>query len=329
MNVSRKKLHHAVLTLFATSVSASLAAPALAQTPQSVNRIEVTGSAIKRIDGETALPVTVITREDIDRTGAVGTEDLLRRITSSTAMMSDTNQGVGYAVSNANLRGLGASSTLVLLNGRRLANHAFGSIGGFGGTPTAVDLNSIPFSAIERVEVLRDGASAIYGTDAVGGVINFITRSDYRGAEVSANYGRPEKNYGGTEQGATGVYGVGDLSKQGWNVLITGRVQYNKSVAAIDQKLYDRANSIPERPIRPRSARSRDASWTSASVPARTPARSRRAPRSRGATRTSPRCRSPALRHRATSASAAAASTRRTWTICPTATKVTCTAVTR
>jgi len=245
MNVSRKKLHHAVLTLFATSVSASLAAPALAQTPQSVNRIEVTGSAIKRIDGETALPVTVITREDIDRSGAVGTEDLLRRITSSTAMMSDTNQGVGYAVSNANLRGLGASSTLVLLNGRRLANHAFGSIGGFGGTPTAVDLNSIPFSAIDRVEVLRDGASAIYGTDAVGGVINFITRTDYRGAEVSANYGRPEKSYGGTEQGATGVYGVGDLSKQGWNVLITGRVQYNKSVAAIDQKLYDRANSIP------------------------------------------------------------------------------------
>jgi iron complex outermembrane receptor protein len=194
-NMSRKKLHHAVLTLFATTVSASLAAPALAQTPQSVNRIEVTGSAIKRIEGETALPVTVITREDIDRSGAVGTEDLLRRITASTAMMSDTNQGVGYAVSNANLRGLGASSTLVLLNGRRLANHAFGSIGGFGGTPTAVDLNSIPFSAIDRVEVLRDGASAIYGTDAVGGVINFITRTDYRGAEVSANYGRP-KNYG-------------------------------------------------------------------------------------------------------------------------------------
>src|SRR6476659_6176731 len=245
MNVSRKKLHHAVLTLFAASVSASLAAPALAQTPQSVNRIEVTGSAIKRIDGETALPVTVITREDIDRTGAVGTEDLLRRITSSTAMMSDTNQGVGYAVSNANLRGLGASSTLVLLNGRRLANHAFGSIGGFGGTPTAVDLNSIPFSAIERVEVLRDGASAVYGTDAVGGVINFITRSDYRGAEVRVTYGHPEHGIGGNVAGATMSYGVGDLSKQGWNLLMTGRMQYNERVRAIDQKLYARAADDP------------------------------------------------------------------------------------
>src|SRR6476659_1868667 len=238
-------LARATLRVLAAAISAAFVVPAAAQTPQRGDRIEVTGSSIKRIEGETALPVTSITREDIDRTGAVGTEDLLRRITASTAMMSDTNQGVGYAVSNANLRGLGASSTLILLNGRRLANHAFGSIGGFGGTPTAVDLNSIPFSAIERVEVLRDGASAIYGTDAVGGVINFITRTDYRGAEVSVNYGRPEESYGGTGQGATGVYGVGDLMRQGWNVLITGRVQYNKSVAAIDQKLYDRASGIP------------------------------------------------------------------------------------
>jgi iron complex outermembrane receptor protein len=235
-------LAQAVLAAIATSFAASAAAQ---QAPLRGDRIEVTGSAIKRTDAETALPVTIITREDIDRAGAVSTEDLLRRITASTAMMSDTNQGVGYAVSNANLRGLGASSTLVLLNGRRLANHAFGSIGGFGGTPTAVDLNSIPFSAIERVEVLRDGASAIYGTDAVGGVVNFITRTDYRGGEATVNYGRPEDNIGGTEQGASVVYGVGDLSRQGWNLLLTGRVQYNKSVAALDQKLYARASDIP------------------------------------------------------------------------------------
>ena len=222
-----------------------VALPAIAQSPVRGERIEVTGSNIKRIDAETALPVTVITREDIERSGARDTEDILRRITASTAMMSDTNQGVGYAVSNANLRGLGASSTLVLLNGRRLANHAFGSIGGFGGTPSAVDLNSIPFSAIERVEVLRDGASAVYGTDAVGGVINFITRSDYRGAEISLMYGRPEEDIGGKEFGATMAYGVGDLTKDGWNLLVTGRVQNNQRVRAIDQKLYDRARDIP------------------------------------------------------------------------------------
>jgi iron complex outermembrane receptor protein len=225
--------------------SAAIAFPAAAQQAQRGERIEVTGSNIKRIEGETALPVTVITRQEIDRMGAMDTEDILRRITASTAMMSDTNQGVGYAVSNANLRGLGASSTLVLLNGRRLANHAFGSIGGFGGTPTAVDLNSIPFSAIERVEILRDGASAVYGTDAVGGVINFITRSDYRGAEVTLMYGRPEDDIGGSEKGVQIAYGVGDLSKQGWNLLMTGRFQDNERVRAIDQKLYARAAHDP------------------------------------------------------------------------------------
>src|SRR5260221_3922473 len=110
------------------AVAIAIAAGSVAA--QQRERIEVTGSNIKRIEGETALPVTVITRQDIDRMGAVTTEDILKRITASTAMYSDSTQGVGYAVSNANLRGIGASSTLVLLNGRRLANHAFGSIAG-------------------------------------------------------------------------------------------------------------------------------------------------------------------------------------------------------
>ncbi len=246
MKTRNANLSRAVAAALGSAMAMSFTVPAAAQqTPQRGERIEVTGSNIKRIEGETALPVTVITREDIDRSGAVGTEDLLRRITASTAMMSDTNQGVGYAVSNANLRGLGASSTLILLNGRRLANHAFGSIGGFGGTPTAVDLNSIPFSAIERVEVLRDGASAVYGTDAVGGVINFITRSDYRGAEINVMYGRPEDDIGGRETGVTMAYGVGDLAKQGWNLLMTGRLQHNQRVKAIDQGLYARAAADP------------------------------------------------------------------------------------
>ena len=217
--------------------------PAVAQQAQRGERIEVTGSNIKRIEGETALPVTVISRQDIERSGATDAEGILRRITSNAAMFSDTTQGVGYAVSSANLRGIGASSTLVLLNGRRLANHAFGSIGGFGSTPPTVDLNSIPFSAIERVEVLRDGASAVYGTDAVGGVINFITRNDYRGGEISINYAGGEEP-GGKESGAKILFGLGDLSKDGWNLLLTGRVQYNSRLKAIDQQLYSRANDI-------------------------------------------------------------------------------------
>jgi iron complex outermembrane receptor protein len=222
----------------------SIASPVFAQQAAPRERIEVTGSNIKRIEGETALPVTVITRGDIERMGAQSTEDIVRHITANTAMYSDTTQGVGYAVSNANLRGLGASSTLVLLNGRRLANQAFGSIGGFNASPQAVDLNTIPFSAIERVEVLRDGASAVYGSDAVGGVINFITRSDYHGGEATVYYGQPENGRAGSETSATGAFGAGDLAKDGWNALVTGRVQYFKSLKAIDQKLYARADQI-------------------------------------------------------------------------------------
>ncbi len=244
MKIKIGKLSLAVVHALGAGLAVSVAVPAQAQTPQHAERIEVTGSNIKRIEGETALPVTVITRGDIERMGAVTTEDILKRITASTAIYSDSTQGVGYAVSNANLRGIGASSTLVLLNGRRLANHAFGSIGGFNASPSAVDLNSIPFSAIERVEVLRDGASAVYGTDAVGGVINFITRTNYSGGELTATYGRPEKSYGGREQGVIVALGAGDLSKDKWNVLLTGHFQYNSRIKAIDQQLYARAREI-------------------------------------------------------------------------------------
>jgi len=240
-----KALSLAVARVAGAGVAISLAASgaALAQQAQKLDKIEVTGSNIKRIEGETALPVTIITRQDIERSGAQNTEEILRRISSNTAMFSDTTQGVGYATSTANLRGIGASSTLVLLNGRRLANSAFGAIGGLNGSPTAVDLNSIPFSAIERVEVLRDGASAVYGTDAVGGVINFITRTDYKGAEVSVMYG-DTKDPGGRETNGSASFGTGDLAKDGWNVLISGRAAYNQRVKAIDQQLYARANDI-------------------------------------------------------------------------------------
>jgi iron complex outermembrane receptor protein len=247
MSKLKGKVRLAVAMALGVGTAVSVTVPVFAQqtAAASKERIEVTGSNIKRIEGETALPVTVITRADIDRMGATSTEDIVHRITANTAMYSNTTQGVGYAVSNANLRGLGASSTLVLLNGRRLANQAFGSIGGFNAAPQAVDLNTIPFSAIERVEVLRDGASAIYGTDAVGGVINFITRTDYHGGEATVFYGSPEKNGPeGSEQSASGAWGAGDLTKDGWNALVTGRVQYFKRLKAIDQKLYDRANQI-------------------------------------------------------------------------------------
>ena len=180
-------------------------------------RVEVTGSNIKRVEGEGALPVQVITREEIDRTGATTVTDICSssRPTRRWAMISIANT-IGaqtFSVQTASLRGLGGQNTLVLLNGKRLTQ-ASGEIQGVYG----VNLDSIPFSAIERVEVLKDGASAIYGSDAIGGVINFITRNDYRGIEATAYYGAPTRGGGGEIGSATLSAGFGDLSKDRYNV---------------------------------------------------------------------------------------------------------------
>ncbi|MFC7159045.1 TonB-dependent receptor plug domain-containing protein [Pseudidiomarina halophila] len=148
---------------------------------EKVERIQVTGSSIKRTAMEGDLPLTVISREDIDAQGITTAEQLMLQLnvasnsndnlSSNTGIVSGEERGNNGA-STANLRQQGSGSTLVLLNGRRTATHGLKG--------RSVDLNSIPFSAIERVEILRDGASAVYGTDAIGGVINFILKKTSR-----------------------------------------------------------------------------------------------------------------------------------------------------
>ena len=167
-------------TAFAQAVNPDV--PSSTRPPAPDIRVEVTGSNIKRLEGEGALPVQVITRQEIEQQGIQTAMGVVERLSSNSSIGglnlqgSEGATGVGYAA--ASLRGLGSARTLVLLNGRRLANTAFSG--------TSVDINSIPLSAIERVEVLTDGASAIYGTDAIGGVINFILRKDFTGVEASA-----------------------------------------------------------------------------------------------------------------------------------------------
>jgi iron complex outermembrane receptor protein len=238
-------MQHRPTRLALALLAAGLAGAAAAQdapAQQQLERITITGSSIKRVESETALPVTVMTRDQIEKTGATNVEDILRRIGANTALLSDTTQGAGYAQSFANLRGLGANSTLVLLNGRRLANFAFGTIGG----ASSVDLNSIPFAAIERIEVLRDGASAVYGTDAVGGVINFITRKDYDKGELTLRYGDTQKRIGGQESGASIAFGLGGLKSDGYNLLLTANVKKQTKLSAIEQKWYLRGlDEIP------------------------------------------------------------------------------------
>ncbi len=186
-------------------------AAAGAQAQEQLERIEITGSAIKRLDAETAVPVTVFKMTELKQQGLTTVEQVLSTLTASQSTIT-TSQAVGSSTggaSFANLRGVGANKTLVLLNGRRIANNAFDG--------SAPDLNMIPLAALDRVEVLRDGASSLYGTDAIGGVINFITRKDYKGATVSAQYESPQ-HAGGTSKSANAGFGYGDLWKDGFNV---------------------------------------------------------------------------------------------------------------
>lgn len=159
------------------------AAAVVAPTTQ-LQRVEVTGSAIRRVDAETAVPITILKADELRKQGVTTTAELVQRITGSQSINNSAGS-VGAATggaSFADMRGIGANKTLVLLNGRRLANNALSGTNSAGG---AVDLNMIPFAAIERVEVLRDGASALYGTDAIGGVINFITKKSLTDGQLT------------------------------------------------------------------------------------------------------------------------------------------------
>ena len=215
MYPSRLIIKKSVLAVAAT-LGPCLVLPmcALAQTdttPVKTERVEVTGSSIKRIDAETALPVQILKREDIERTGATSTEELVKQISAfSSAGSVSTSQAVGTqtgSLSAISLRALGSARTLVLINGRRASVYGGGSAGAAG---SSVDVNSIPLSAIERVEVLKDGASAIYGSDAIAGVVNFILRKDFKGVEVTASYGKPDAGTHGGKLFDSMVYDAED-----------------------------------------------------------------------------------------------------------------------
>ncbi len=152
-----------------------------------LDKFLVTGSHIKRIDTEGPAPVLQIDREAIEQSGASSLNQLLSELTLNNGLMLNENRALSNTPGSAaiNLRGLGQDATLVLINGRRMSNYPYP----LNSTDTFVDLNSIPLAAVERVEVLKDGASAIYGSDALAGVVNIILRQDYDSAEVSASYG--------------------------------------------------------------------------------------------------------------------------------------------
>ena len=234
-------------------------AQATTAAPVTLQRVEITGSSIKRLAAEQSLPVTILKTEDLAKAGVTNAEQALNFIASNQSntvtanSVGSSNGGAAYA----DLRGLGASRTLVLVNGKRMVNNPYSA--------AAVDVNALPFGSIERIEVLTDGASAIYGTDAIAGVVNFITRKEMTGFSVSADTSIPQASGGKTySAGVSG--GFGSLSDQGWNIF--GGLSYRKqeALSAVDRD-FAKTAYIPSRNVNKTSGTTFPASYTQALDP--------------------------------------------------------------
>ncbi len=206
-------------------------------------RIEITGSSIRQLAAESALPVTVLRTDELAKAGVTNAEQAMSFITSNQSGVNTARSvsSMNGGAANADLRGLGAGRTLVLVNGKRLVANSYDS-----GEASAVDLNTIAYGAVERIEVLNDGASAIYGSDAVAGVVNFITRRDYQGLTLNGALSQPFASGGGQgyDLGATG--GVGALAEQGWNLFGSIGYRWQKALPA-SARSYASTGHVPGR----------------------------------------------------------------------------------
>lgn len=223
----RTTLARTVLAVCSASAAVLTWQPVFAQTPAAsaqttppasvLQRVEITGSNIRRADTETASPVQVITREEIDRSGKGTVAEYLQTLTADGQGSVPSTYGRGFAGGSAagiSLRGLGANATLVLVNGRRIAPAVLAD----DGQRQFTDLKQIPLEAVERVEVVKDGASAIYGSDAIAGVVNIILRKSFIGTVGKASYGRSRYGDGGQSRAAI-THGFGDIDTDGYNIL--------------------------------------------------------------------------------------------------------------
>lgn len=219
----------AAATVFAAGQAAAQAAqtaPASDQTQ--VEEIVVTGSLFRRTDTETPSPVTVLTSESLERAGISNASDAIRTISADGAGSIGTGFQSGFSAggSAVSLRGLGVSSTLVLVDGLRSANFPLND----DGHNAYVDLNSIPFSLIERIEVLKDGASSSYGADAIGGVVNLKLRKQFNGVKGSMEAGESDRGDAAHKR-ADLTLGFGDYAEQGFNFYINGEYQKDGRVS--------------------------------------------------------------------------------------------------
>jgi len=217
--LKRTTLAKSLLIAFSGTAAIS-GGPVFAQqtTPQELQRVEITGSNIRRTDAETASPVQIITKQEIEQSGKGTVAEYLQTLTADGQGSVPFTYGRGFSGATAagiSLRGLGANATLVLINGRRVSSAVLAD----DAQRNFTDLNQIPLEAVERIDVVKDGASAIYGSDAVAGVVNIILLKSYVGTTAKVTYGVAQKG-DGKEPRAAITHGFGDLSKDGYNVLL-------------------------------------------------------------------------------------------------------------
>ena len=229
------KLRDAVIVALAMGLGATATAQAqtapAAQTPASTNgtktldRMTVTGSRLRQVETETAQPVTVVTREDIEKQGFQSVADILQNISATgtppISRASPLSAGEVAGGTFISLRNLGAARTLILVNGKRMGISTSG----------LADVSTIPASAVERIEVLKDGASSIYGSDAIAGVINIITRSGFNGATASVYAGTYDQGDGDIRRGE---FVIG-FSGERIAVTVGGEVRQEEVVRASDR----------------------------------------------------------------------------------------------
>ena len=216
-------------------------APAGASPPPVLQTVVVTGTLISRPAAETAEAITILKSDAIKDQGIVNVEQALDQLTSNVPAINMASAVGSFSGGGtyASLRDLGTARTLVLLDGQRLAPNAFSG--------NAVDLSGIPFSAIDSVQVLREGASSLYGSDAIAGVINFITKKNYQGAEVQANFDHPQEAGGGSGE-ADFTLGHGDLASDGYNFMITGTYSKQQELQA-SQRAFSAEGFYPTRGV--------------------------------------------------------------------------------
>lgn len=237
--------------LLAGAASAFVTLPAFAQETTetdaaTLDTVEVTGSRLKRAEIEGAVPVVVIDRAQIDASGDVSVADLLRDTTfASFGNFRPQSGSSAQSLASIDLRGLGSGRTLVLIDGRRAPTAPQAASSGS-------DLNAIPLAAVERIEILSDGASAVYGSDAIGGVVNIITRRDFNGAEIRVGRGSTEVTGGdledmsvvfGSASDTTRIVGGASSSKRGM-VFTRDQIGYVQGVSSFGNNYVNAAGIL-------------------------------------------------------------------------------------